>query len=432
MDSIYTVASTNSSVAYGNVAQHVKEFVKTLFPKNYFTYEHISSEIAYRHIRKRLGANTRQQLDVRKKPYMILRPIVSVPDDMYLYGTPLTSNFDHLHNALNTKTMIPIIRDTDEGIGLSFKLNRDKIEFQVTVVVASLMQQIDIYKGLANIAFWNRPFSKTLPMEYMIPRGIIGVMASRQHMDITNEVYAANIFMDYINKHSRYPITYKMRNSTSHDEYFMYSTQDIILTLEDLQLSEGTMTNMATDNFEISFRVTAEFNLPGLFVLYGNDALKESTLNETVVGIVENDGLSFPLFTLENLFSEAELDNGFKKFKSSILEMEPDQKTKDDTTDFGVLLGDGFKKVIQNYVGNNIDINTISILQLYKNGILLTKGVDYDVDWSRTTLVTHNPSTEDTYRMIIYVNTIKLNEMLVDYQNQIVTDKPGLINNTNK
>lgn len=429
MDSIYSVASSSSSVVYGNVAQHVKELVKNMFPKDFFTYEHISTEIAYRHIRKRLGANSKKNLSVRRKPYLVIRPMISVPDEMYLYETPLTANMDHLHNVFDKRMLLPIIQNTEEGMGLSFKLNRDKIEFQVTLTLATLNQQIDLYKSLANIAFWNRPFTKRLPMEFMIPRGIICAIANGHNMDINDEVYAAHIFLDYINKHSKYPITYKMRNSTAKDEYFMYSNQEILFTLSDLELTEGSMKNMANDAFELSFRVTAEFNLPGLFVLFGSDEMKEKVMTEYVIAEAVSDKMSFPLFTIENLFTEFELDNGFKKFKSSILGMEPNKITGNDVTDFGVLLGDGFKKVIREYYTNHVDISTIAIVQLYKNNDLLVQGTDYDIDWYKTTMTTYAPSMEDTYRMIIYVNTIKLNDVLVDYQDSTRSDKPELTKN---
>ena len=265
MESIYTVASPSSSVVYGNIAQHTKELIKSIFPNSFFNYEHISSELAYRNIRRQLGAQARRDLAKRKKPYLVIRPIISVPDEMYLYNTPLTSNNDYMHTSLDKNVLIPIINDTEEALRLMFKLNRDKIEFQISVTVSTFLQQIDIYKSLANVGLWNRPFTRRLPLEYMIPRPIVAALASRQGMDLSKEVYAADIFLDHINKHSNYPITYKMRNATSRDEYFMYSNQEVLFTFEDFTLNEGQYKNMAQDSFELTFRVTAEFNIPGLF-----------------------------------------------------------------------------------------------------------------------------------------------------------------------
>lgn len=429
MESIYSVASPSSSVIYGNIAQHTKELIKSIFPNSFFKYEHISSEIAYRNLRRQLGAQSKQNVAKREKPYLVIRPMISVPDEMYLYNTPLTSNMDHIHTSLNKDVLIPIINDTDEALRLMFKLNRDKIEFQVTVTVSTMTQQIDIYKSLANVGLWYRPFTRRLPLEYMIPRPIVAALASRQGMDLSKEAYAANIFLDYINRHSNYPITYKMRNSTSRDEYFMYSNQEVLFTFEDFSIGEGQYKNMVQDSFEITFRVTAEFNLPGLFVLVGDQSLKESTLNETIICDMKTEDLSFPLFTIENLFNEAELDNGFKKYKSSIMAMDPDKKTGDDVTMFGVLLGDAFQEIVRAYCSNNVPIDTLAILQLYKNGEILTEGKDYSVDWYNLKLTTYKPSKEDSYRLIMYVNTIKLNQIVVEYQDKMATDKPKVTPN---
>lgn len=429
MESIYTVASPSSSVVYGNIAQHTKELIKSIFPNSFFNYEHISTELAYRNIRRQLGAQARRDLAKRKKPYLIIRPIISVPDEMYLYNTPLTSNNDYMHTSLDKNVLIPIINDTEEALRLMFKLNRDKIEFQISVTVSTFLQQIDIYKSLANVGLWNRPFTRRLPLEYMIPRPIVAALASRQGMDLSKEVYAADIFLDHINKHSNYPITYKMRNATSRDEYFMYSNQEVLFTFEDFTLNEGQYKNMAQDSFELTFRVTAEFNIPGLFVLLGDQSLKESTLNEMIICDMKTDGLTFPLFTIENLFNEAELDNGFKKYKSSIMAMDPDKKTGNDVTAFGVLLGDAFQDIVRKYCVNHIPIDTLAVLQLYKNGEILTEGEHYEIDWYNLILTTYKPDMEASYRLIMYVNTVKLNEIVVTYQDNLSTDKPKITPN---
>ena len=427
MDSIYTVASNCSSVTYGNIAQHIREYVRNLFPKDFFKYETISSEIAYRNIRRQLGANTRKDLAKRTKPYLIIRPVITVPDEMYLYGTPLTTNMDHVEQSLSKNALLPIIQDTSTGIGLSYKLNRDKIEFQVTVTVSTMYQQIDLYKSLANTIFWNRPFTKRFPMESMIPRGIISVFAGLQHIDINKERYASDILLDYLNTNSSYPITYKMRNGTSKDEFFMYSNQEVLLTLEDLQIDEGSRKNMADDMYNITFRVTAEFNIPGLFVLYGSEALKEKAMGKEVrVEMSVNDQLSFPLFTIENLFGDSEDYEGFRKFRTSIMEMEPDKITGNDETDLSFLLNDEIVSIIRFYCSNKMDMNTLIHLNMYKNSDQLVEGEDYSIDWYKTKLTTFKPSKDASYRMIMYINMIKVNELLVEYTDNNSTDRPNI------
>lgn len=429
MESIYMVASGSASVAYGNISQHVIQYVKKFFPSDFFNYEHISSEIAYRNIRRQLGANTRASLSKRTKPYLVISPILQAHDEMFRFGTPFTTNFDHIEQSVDSRNLLPIVKDTEEGIGLSFKLNRNKMEFKVTIIVSTLFQQIDIYNNLFNIGVWDRPHAIKLPLEYMIPRGIIAALAGRQNMDISKETYAANIFLDYINRHSLYPITYKMRNSSSRDEYFMYTNQNIIFTLSDLQMQEGGRKNMADDSFQIDFMLTAEFNLPGAFFLWGSPELKASTMERIEGELVVPGDLAFPLFTIENLFMPADLDNGFKRYTSSIMAMEPDKVSGNDITDFGPLLGEGFQHIVRTYVAHNINIDTLAILRLYKNNTVLEEGKDYSVDWYKMTLTTFKPDMEGSYRLVMYVNTIKLNELLVEYQDQVSKDKPKLTTN---
>lgn len=425
MECIYTTGSNCASVTYGNVAQHIKEYIRARFPKDFFNYEHISSEIAYRNIRRQLGPNTRNQLAKRSKPYLIIRPVYTVPDEMYLFNTPMTSSFDHIETSIDRRYLLPIIQDTHEGIGVSYTLNRDRIEFQVTVTVSTQYQQLDLYKMLANIIHWERSFTKRCTMEFMIPRGIVMAMAARKHINLNDENYSAGVFLDYLNNYSAYPITYKMRTGTSKDEYFMYSNQEMLITFTDLQINEGVRKNMADESFDITFNVITEFNLPGMFFLIGSPKLKESTMTSIVQVEMVSGGITFPLFTLENLFGQSEDLNGFRKFRSSILQIERNSDGND-VTEFAGLINNEIKGVIRMYNQTHIDISTLASIHLYKNSIKLTEGVDYKVDWTKLSITTFDPSTEDSYRFILYLNMIKINEMLVNMTNAAASDKPAL------
>lgn len=426
MNTIYTVATNCASVTYGNIAQHVKEHIKTFFPSDFFNYEHISSEIAYRNIRRLTLNNKSKDIVARKKPHLIIRPVFSVPDDMYLYDTPLTSNMDHLEKGMDNRATFPIIQDNTNGIGLSYKLNRDKIEFQITINLSTAYQQIDIYKSLANIIFWNRPYTKRLPTESMIPRELMRALALSQNININDERYAAGVFLDYLNRYSNSPITYKMRNGTAADEYFVYQNQLVLFTFSDLQIEEGNKKNMADDVYPITFRVTAEFNVPGLFILYGDSYLKDKVITDIVsVELQSSDSISFPLFTIENLFVDSTDPNGFRKFKSSIMQMERN-KDGNDITDFGCLLSTELISIFKEYYVNKIDMNTIAKLYLFKNNTQLVENTDYEVDWYNTELITYNPDLDSSYRMIIYLNMVKINELLVSKTDETQTEKPGL------
>lgn len=426
MKSIYTIATNCASVTYGNIAQHAKEHIKSFFPSNFFNYEYISSEIAYRHIKRLTLPNRSRDIIAKVKPHLIIRPIFTVPDDMYLYNTPLTTNMDDLEKGMDNRATFPIIQDNNTGVGLSYKLNRDKIEFQVTINLSTVYQQIDIYKSLVNIIFWERPYTKRLPTESMIPRGIMSALASSQNININDSRYAAGVFLDYLNKYANSPITYKMRNGTSADEYFIYQNQLILFTMTDLQIEDGNKKNMADDVYPITFKLTAEFNVPGMFILYGDDYLKDSIMKEDIKAeLMTPSSISFPLFTIENLFGDATDSSGFRKFKSSILQMECNEEGND-ITNFGCLLSNELNSIIKEYCINKVDISTIANLHLFKDGTELIPDTDYKVDWYKTELCTFKPDLHSSYRMILYLNTIKMNELLVEKTDVDQDERPNL------
>ena len=94
----------------------------------------------------------------------------------------------------------------------------------------SLAQQLDIYKNLKNQMLWDRPYLEPTALEAMIPKSMIEYMGKMAGIDITSvprtnaEENPANnqvpLIMRYLNGHSRNPITYKVRNSTSVEEFF--------------------------------------------------------------------------------------------------------------------------------------------------------------------------------------------------------------------
>ena len=238
MDGIISLANGSSSSLYGCIGCAVKDMIISKFPNNYFKYTAVSSELATRSIRRSFGGNnSKVEISKRQRPFLFIQPTYSVMDqDGPLQSIPLTKNFDDLQYRVDKRYLFEVIRDKKYGYNLKFKLNRDRIEFDVTVTTSTLHQQLDIYRTILNQIMWDRSYAFRIALEAVIPKPIIGIISKFCNMDLERSEEYIPILLRHLNSCSGYPITYKLRNASSTDEWFMYYTHNVIITFTDLTL----------------------------------------------------------------------------------------------------------------------------------------------------------------------------------------------------
>lgn len=429
MDNVYTVASSSSSTTYGNVMMSFKEALTNLFDPDTFNDVYVSSEIAYVNMRRRRGRNTKDEMAKLRKPYMVIQPQIQPPNsDLYLYDIPLTKNIDNLEYGLFTNTLLPILANLDDGYALSYKLNRDQLSFDIRIKVETFIQQIDLFNNMKNWLRWDHPFSVRTSLEAMIPRHIVSQMSKLSNIWIddkeTNQIPAA---LRMLNEISRFPITYKMRNGTALDEFFMYYTPELIITLTDLTPEQGNMRGMISDYYEITFRATVDFNLPGMFVLTGMKPKPEMIDISLAVKDKDNTYDFIPLYTIHDMYAKYQnCKNGYILYASSRFQTEADPKSKSDNFDFSVLFDPGYMNVLQEYNIKNIPITTLVSVTLLKDGDLLSEGKDYSIDWMKIQVIIPDADNKATYHIFIYINNRLFNEELIDTETEGRFDKPNI------
>lgn len=425
MENIYTVASSSSSTTYGNIMTFFKEYLERQFSAGYFKDINLSSEIAYVNVRRRLGRNTLNELSKLERPYMTINPQIQPPNgDMYLYDIPLTKNFDNMEYGIQKNTLFPILKNSTDLYMLSYKLNRDQIQFEMTITLDTYIQQLDMYKYLTNHFVWDRPFTVRTCLESMIPRDIVKHMGLLSNINIdskdTNPIPET---LRMLNKFSRYPITYKMRNGTSLDEFFMYYNAEVLIEFTDLSIEQVNRKGFADDYYQLTFRSTIDFNLPGVYVLTG---LKpKPKILEVTLDSIDTNGTHemIPLYTINNFYARyAELKNGYLLYTSSRFQTERDPATKKDTLNLEVLFDNNYMNVIHKFFINNIPMKTLIDVILLKDGVELTTQ-DYKIDWNTLDMTIYNADDRATYCVLIYINNTLFAEHIInDVENQ-KTDK---------
>ena len=429
MENIYTIASSSASTTYGNIMAVFKQMLIQNFSVNYFKDVYISSEIAYTNIRRRLGRNTINEMTKLERPYMSINPILQAPNsDMYLYDIPLTKNFDNMEYGIQKNTLFPILNNAINDYTLFYKLNRDQIQFDITITVDTLIQQLDLYKYMVNHFVWERPFAVRTSLESMIPKEIIMYMGKLSNLEMyQKDNDNVPVMLQMLNMYSRYPITYKMRTGTSLDEFFLYYNAEILVTYEDLSIETVSRKGMADDYFQLTFKATIDFNLPGVYVVCGEKPRPNAvSIDLSVLGDANTHDL-IPLYTINNLYSKySAVKNGFILYTTSRFQTERDKVTKKDTLNLEVLFEKDYIDVIRETYINNIPMETLVDIILVKDEEELTEGTDWYMNWNNLELTINNADDKATYRILLYINNNIFNEKITDKINDRSIDKDGL------
>lgn len=422
MQGAYTVASSSASATYGNVACVVREQILSKFADGFFRSRNIASEAPFRNMRRQFfELNSTEELHKRMKPYISIQPTYGVTNsnEIAFQDIPLTNNYDNMEYGIDKRFLLPILYDSDNGYSLKYKFNRDRLEFEVTLSVSTFHQQIDLWKSLLNQIRWERPTTYRAALEHMIPRSMISYYSKLVNMDIDNSnTNVIPILLHRLNQNSKYPITYKIKNASGKDEFFLYYNHLLMMNFYDLDKDTGSKKGMVDDVFTITFRVWVEFNIPGLFILMKDSSAPD--YEHVKMDIVTRDGNGspdeyFPVYSVSNLHQRFPgILNGKSLYVSSIFNTEKHPNTNKDFLDIRSLLEEDLIGVLKSYAGYNESLHAFIDIYILKDDICLTESIDYWLNWNRMGVILNRTDPFATYRIFIYIDRDRINENIVE------------------
>lgn len=412
MECIFSSATSSISHIFGNVAKAMEMHVKSYLPKGFIKDSSVSTRVAYRHFqRSRSRLRTGKDIHRKEKPYLTIRPVIEVMgpnDDSFLLGTMYTRNDGALIGPGND--IQEFLEDKFRGFGVGFRINRYRVTFEFEIDLSTTYASYDAYHYLLNTIPWDIPQYLPTPLESMIPRNIIQTVSRYIGVDIDKSDNIST-FLQYLRDRSKYPITYMMRNSTSRNEFFIYYMQNMLVTFNDLNVSEAEMKGMTEDDCKIAFRATCEFNVLGSYVLYGKEGIMKKI--QTCIHIEDASaslGSYVPICTFN--FSDVDKDmllKGFSQYTNAIIKTDESNDGKDDSFSFREFLSDDDYQVYLDYLANSNPADLLFSIKLFKERYDLDKEVSWSVDWNRLTVTIHNSDKFASYRFILYVNLNFLN-----------------------
>ena len=426
MHNVYATATTPASQIFGNVAKAVEAHIERKLPMGFLRGKTISTRIAPRFF-KRFN-NTKEDWSKKQMPFMIIRPAFDTPtNDSFLQNTLYTRN-EGTELTTTLGGVQNFFKDVQGGFGLGFKINRYTVNYDVGIQFRTQTQMIDTWHFLLNSMRWDIPEYIHTSLESIIPKNILMNVGEIIGIDITKDENIPSM-LKYLRTYSTYPITYKMRTSTSNDEYFLYYKQNILTTFSDLSMDEGTKKGMSDEYYTLSFKCTSEFNVMGSYLLIGRQNIykKIQYSLRTADGTLADNMVMTPVFTYDIHTEDPELTSlGYRPLGTNMIKTDVDRHKQDDSISLLAALTPEINMVLDNLLAQGQDPKILLRFKLFMSEDETVSEADYEVNWTKKIFTIKNSDKFATYRLVTYINLAYLNNRLMELEYDDLSDQQNM------
>lgn len=397
----YIQCQCSSAHTFGNVTAFIQNWLINLFPENYFKTIHVNSKIAHRQLRSTPG-----EFFYKNKPIFIIRPRVEWNDsNRFLHGTPIIDRQGDLYHTYGGTNLQNFFEDHRNKIAMKYQLNRHVMNFDVIIIVSTLMQQLNMANFILNSVRYERPFNLETCLESYLSVELLKQVSEYSGVPLYDSDGSTKGFLKYMNSNSVFPITYKLQGSTGNEEFYRYYPVRIDTLINNFSTDDGNKVGMVSESYQISFSVRCEFYSTGFYYLF-SDKIKEKNF----VILDNNDTTIVPVFTDVITNEDLDLPMGWHLYASPSCRLE---KSNDDI-DISSLLNDSIKQAIKFHTDRGIPLMEFFKIRVRKQGKLTQEDVDWKFDVSTFKLSFINCDTYYTYKILIMINIEYINNLIKD------------------
>ncbi len=409
----YDFVSAHMGVEHtcGNVAAYVVDTIKTWFEPKFFKTVNVSTKMAYRYFN--VLQNTDAKFFKNRKPFLIVQPRINVGGEQFLKGTMLTERIFPTNAVGDYGNLQHFLDDREKGYTMKYMMNRINMSFDITMIFETPVEQMQRYFFLKNRVIFDRPLTWETNLECHIPREMIAAVSSLVDIPLAEP----SQMLHYLNTHSKYPVTYKMKNSSGNDEYFRYYPANLDVILSDLNMDGGTKAGLVDDTYPITFTVNVEFFSTGLYHIISSTPIPKFWNNGGMAVTTERSEqledmrMSMLLTPYRDL--GLCIPAGWRvlhNFAYQVTAKAPEV----DTTDISKVLHPSLKNAIAYHLNMKIPVDKllqIFVMQDYET-LDQSKG-EYAVDLERLSVYTYKLNKLSTYRVIVMVNLPYMHELSI-------------------
>lgn len=417
----YSMAMPSIAHVYGNLSSFITEYVKQLFPENEFRTVYINTTIAYRNF-ARFNINANREFFKKRKPMLLVKPRMELDtSDTFLDGTLFTKRITDMVDARDWGNLQDFFIDKRKGLYIKFLMNRLVMFYDISLVYETQMRQINHAHYLKNRIRQNAPFTVTTNLESMLSRDMVILLSKLAGLDaVHGDKIDAPKILDYMNRHSVYPVTYKMKNSVGRDEFFRYHPAHVELTFGNMDISDGDKTGQITDNYFLNFTIRAEFSTAGLYYLFsGKKAIDDKYRYFGHVTEETESGTIIPMFTSKGVF-DAYVPDGWNLYTCPTFHIDPDDPKPFILDIENQIFNESLKVCVDYHRRHHIPMTTFLDMRCIKNNrVMSEERGEYEMMWDNNpiSVKVFNWNPASTYRLLVSVNTVYINELVGEIQN---------------
>lgn len=394
-----SVICSNGSVThtYGNVACEVVDYIKKLFGRDYFNATHISTKLAHSQLEQ---FRTNKEFWRLQKPLLIIRPRIEVDDNSkWFYGAAQMNRLFNVKTPFEYANRTDLLIDKERGVFLQFLWNRTKIYYDIIIIVDTYNEQLNITNHVSNLVIPNTPFWIKTALESYIPKNVVYPIAD--YLEIDKE--KPSDILGYLNTEGNVPFTYKFKNGSGNDEFFSLYGTNIEAIPSELSIDDGNTNGLTTNSYTISFTLSCEFNMMGMYYLTLRDNSIRQIMCPPDKDINKGDTI-VPLLTIPLVNGLKDLKEGWKIIHT------PSYMTTDlkkDETDISAVIDKPIKEVLKYQRKMNLPQDIFIDFRVFAGTHELPYGKGFEIDLDdldNPKLYTYICQPKLTYRLFVIIN----------------------------
>lgn len=403
----YTSIMTSAAHTYGNALAFIQKWVLDLFPKDLFKTIHVNSKITHRQM---IQTDLRAQ-SKKMNPKIIFRPrIAGLDEERFLKGTPLVERMTNYTGTWGAGSLRPFFTDNQNNFEVRYQMNRSILYVDVVCVFNTLLQQINYASYLQNRIGIGHNTNLSTCLESYIPRTMINMLSKLVDLPVVDKDGCTKAFMEYLNGHSQYPITYKISGATGNREFYRYYPCLIDTVVTDLNTDEGERTGQVMSSYQMSFTVRMEYESTGFYYLFGTE-LERVTHEVPDINddeLLNNTDDIVPVFTDIMCKEDLNLKPGWHLYNQASCRLEE----CNDHINIKELLNQSIIRAIEYHHKNGLPCSEFLDIKIRRQGELLLEGKDYFIDYQTFEVYFHNDTVYFTYKILININAAYINELI--------------------
>lgn len=400
----YTAIMGSAAHTYGNVLAFMQKWILDLFPKDLFKTIHINSKIAHRQM---IQSDVRAQ-SKKMNPKIIFRPrVMGIDEDRFLKGTDFIERHTNTMSQWGSGNLQPFMEDPDHAFSIKYLMNRSVMYIDVTCVFNTYIQMLNWLSYLPNKIPVNCPGKIETCLESYLPTSLINTISDMIQLPVVDDNGCTKAFMEYMNGHSMYPITYKLSGATGNREFYRYYPINLEYWINEINGDEGEKVGQVYDKYQMTFTVRTEFESTGFYYLFGHELEKYKFRTVDEEELYANEDV-VPVFTDITCKEDYNLAPGWHLYNQASCRLEE----VNDHINIKEMLNSSIQKAITYHLENGLPTLEFLDIKVRRQGELLHEGKDYFIDYNTMDVYFHNDTIYYTYKIIINLNVGYINSLV--------------------